>query len=123
MCHHSKLDRLNQAASDLHKVSIEIRTFQDQQKAIHRLQEVADRLSVLADQTEYGAIDLHLSVVKARNTATDAMVVMITHDDLVTDDSNVAASLAVVARWHVQRAHRAAQRSQWGDGQGEASNG
>lgn len=123
MCNSNKIQRLQQAASDLHKVSIEVRTFQDQQKAMHLLHSVADRLTMLADETQCGDIDLHLGVVKARNTATDAMVLMIADDGLVQDVENVAASLATVARWHVQRCVRAAQRTRWGDGPSEAREG
>lgn len=122
MCHSSKIQTMQQAASDLHKVAIEVRTFQDQQKALHLLHEVADRLSMLADKTEFGDISVHLGIVKARNTATDAMVLMIADDGLVQDVENVASSLATVARWHVQRAHRAAQRTQWVKDEDQASN-
>lgn len=122
MCHPSKTQKLAQAAADLHQVATDIRQFQDQQKALHLLHDVADRLTVITDQTEMGDISLHLSVVKARNTATEAMVLMIADDGLVQDVANVASSLATVARWHVQRAHRASQRSQWSKDADQASN-
>lgn len=118
MCRETQIQRLDQAAADLHKVAIDLRNFQDQQRAMNLLDSVADRLSVLQDETQFGDVLVSGNLYRASTLAVDAMVLMVNDDDLVTDVANVAASMATVARWHVQLAHRAAQRTRWGDGPG-----
>lgn len=120
MCKASKIQNLQQITADLHAISEAVRHFQDQQRAIHLLDGVVDRLAVLSDQTQDGDVSLHFNIILARTNASDATVLMLNNDGLVDDVANVASSLAVVARWHAQKALRAAQRGQWGIGTASA---